>query len=426
MAWNLRSYGLDVFEELMGEKEERDEWLAYMARHAKECPAYGGVYLNHYMGWVQFCLHMRRKTEKEFELCSVDVHNEGNCVWTCRVKAVLPNAPDDPMSKQVLVSTWEDEGMAVVELINADILPSYEPGEKIQFQVIAQALQAHYYADEERFLEAEADTSRAAEAAGEERWAPAEECVFPVGFLRRHTVEGGKKQEVPLSEEDSVMRVWGTVKAVAVEEAKMEEKTASRYLVCRIDTEFGELEVVHSIDAVAQEERDNVKAGAVISAICQLSGDVMIYDYDQGIVRDEKNNLMLFRQAFAQNHAWERVRPALDENCHYRSENSGTELTGRDAIIAYLSGQCARMDTPDQKYYAWYAELLSPKCDPPGPPHQEGERALALAQGEPDNYVSVAFLHTNADGYVDDIELSCDANYRFRIFDTWPDNVPFF
>ena len=67
------------------------------------------------------------------------------------------------------------------------------------------------------------------------------------------------------------------------------------YIRCIIGTQYGDLELVHTIDQVAEEQRCNIKAGAIVSGAFVLSGDAAIYEYEKGMVLDAEHDLRLLR-----------------------------------------------------------------------------------------------------------------------------------
>jgi len=419
MAWNMHCYGIK------GMAESRDDHmslLAYMAGEAKPIPAYSGHYLNYYMKSVQFCLQAKRTEEKHYDICGSDTHNTDTRVWACKVKSVLKSDRDPLMSKRLLVTSLDDDSMAVIELINADILPNYDEDDIIRFQVIAQGIRAKYYLDEEQYHQAEGfDIKPGHPTLKPGRMSAAMGSLLPFGFLNQHLVreEGKPRPEVDY-DEDLLVQVTGIAKAFAVKDVVFEGELMTQYVSCLIDTPFGELPLVHTFDEVPEELRDNLKAGAVVTAVCTLSGDVMIHDYENGIILNTENNLKLFKSAFGGKEQWPRLYPVLDEKCHYNSEGSNKEIIGRDEIIAFLAEREKVQNTPELTYHACYGKLLEPKCDEFLLAHKEGEHVVVLWQGEERSYEAIVFLHNNENGMVDDIYLCKDSRYVFRTYDICP------
>ena len=84
---------------------------------------------------------------------------------------------------------------------------------------------------------------------------------------------------------------------------------------------------------MAEEQKEQVKVGAVVSALCILSGDAAIGEYAGGICCDEERDLLLLRNFFEHGGA-DRLRPALHSECVYTSDYSGKSLEGVEATIA--------------------------------------------------------------------------------------------
>lgn len=415
MAWNLDCYGLEYLDET---QEDRQKLLVHIAKHAESFKGYRGIYLNYYMDSVQYCLSAVKNASGQYEVINMDVHNTGREIWTCRVRNMLRCDEDNPLSRRIMVSTEDNESFAVVELINSDILPSYEEGEIIRFQVTGQALRVHYYENEEEFIQAEGIEIKDHPVLKPGKMVNGEGMIIASGFLNQHMVRKDQTQEREIDPEvDSYSAVRGTVKRLRIYDVKLGDQMASRYIECMIDTQFGKLPIVHSLSAVPAEERKRVKEGAVISVVCGLSGDVLIDDYDQGIVLDEENNRKLLRSCFNSHGNWERLRVALADNCRYESEGSGKRIQGKDDIIAFLEDRERKQIEANVRYDAVYATLEKPICDTEAYDGEEGKEVVVLfAHGE-ERWLSVVFSHTNEEGLIDEIFLSQNDRHRIRIHD---------
>ena len=69
------------------------------------------------------------------------------------------------------------------------------------------------------------------------------------------------------------------------------------FIRCVVDTHFGELEFIHTLDQVPEEMRENIRVGSVVSGTCILSADVALHEYENGIVKDHEHNLRALRYA---------------------------------------------------------------------------------------------------------------------------------
>lgn len=415
VSWNLKCYGIRGLAE---SREDRMSFLAYMVPEATRCPAYSGAYLNYYMKSVQFCMPARKEdgVDYDYSIQHADTHNTDSKVWTCKIRKAVKTNRDDPMSKCVFVSNLNDKGHAVVELINSDVLPCYDEGEVIQFQVVAKAMSAKYYVDDDQYVDAEGMDIKSKNPESEpERIVQEPNSVFPIGYLNwEEAEEKGEPAEEYLGGV-MVARVVGKAKAFAIKDVVFEGKLMNQYVSCMIDTPFGELPIVHTFEEVPKEYHENLKVGSIVSALCFMSGDVLIYDHKDGLVLDEENNLKLFKSAFNGRGQWGRLYPVLTENCHYASEGSGIDLTGRDEIIRFLSEREQMMDSPELTYHACYGNITYPTCIDSDLGHKKGEKVILLRQGEKHEYDAVVFLHTREDGKVDDIYICKDNRYCFDV-----------
>lgn len=416
MAWNLHCYGLEYLDET---QEDRQGLLAYIAQHAKVFNGYRGIYLNYYMNSVQYCLSAMKNESDRYEVINIDVHNTGREVWTCKVKRLLISEGIDLLANRVMVSPEDDESFAVVELINSDILPSCEKGETIRFQVTGQALEVHYYDNEEEYIQAEGiDIGKDHPVLKPGKLTNGDGMIIPTGFMSQHFVRKDQTEKREIDPEvDSYCAVRGIVKRLRVRDVKLEDKMASRYISCLIDTQFGELPIVHTLDMVKDEEREQLKEGAIVSAVCVLSGDALIYDYDQGIVLNEENNRKLLRSCFNSRGGWDRLCTALAENCRYESEGSGMRIQGKDKIIAFLKEREMVQIKENVKYDAVYAILEKPVYDTNEYDAEEGMEVVVLYEHGEKGWLSIVFSHTNEDGLIDEIFLSQSDRHRIRVHD---------
>lgn len=411
MSWNLNCYGIRDF---IKSKEEYMRFLTYMIPKAKRCPAYSGEYLNYYMKSVQFCMPAQKEDGVNYNINYADTHNTDTKIWTCKIKKAVKSNRDDPMSKCVFVSNLNDKGHAIVELINSDVLPCYDEGEVIQFQVVAKAVSAKYYESEDQYVDAESVNIQSEKHESEhDRIVQEIDSVLPVGYLNwEEAEEKGVSAEEYLSTV-MVARVVGKAKAFAVKDVVFEGKLMNQYVSCLIDTPFGELPIVHTFEEVPKEYHENLKVGSIVSAMCFMSGDVLIYDHKDGLILDEENNLKLFKSAFNGRGRWNRLYPVLAEDCHYVSDGSGIALKGREEIIRFLSERETVMNSPELTYHSCYGILTYPTCITSDLGHKSGEKIILLRQGETEKYDAVVFLHTREDGKVDDIHICKDNRYRF-------------
>ena len=66
---------------------------------------------------------------------------------------------------------------------------------------------------------------------------------------------------------DDLTLIRGTVKTIYWGTTKFGEQKYDLYIRCIIETQFGDLELIHTIEQVAEEQRMYIKPGCVVSGV---------------------------------------------------------------------------------------------------------------------------------------------------------------
>jgi hypothetical protein len=368
---------------------------------------YGYPYLNREYGWAQFIARTElNEEEKHLEFTGLDVHLSGVTVWDALLSDINFQPKDaDSLSRRVIVKRASDGGgMAVVNLVNADVLPSFLENDRIKMQMVAFPEEIHFYADEDAYAADQPD------APNGKKWLLADGSVLASGIFKNHAPDNPDNDKDHYS--DNYMLIRGTVKKIAPGVVKFGEEAFSPFVTTVIHTEHGDLEIAHTIDQVVEAERENMREGATVWGVFILSGDVAINQYSKGIVRDEDHNLALLRYTLQKGDP-KRMCSVLRENSVYVSEASGAEFVGTDEIIERL--QFVRASNPDRDYFAHLATITSIDDGNEALPYGIGQRCVVLAEDEEDNYVSIAFLDLDEDGFITKMTISVSSRYHFKV-----------
>lgn len=311
----------------------------------------------------------------------------------------------DPLTRRVIVKRASDGGgMAVVNLVNADVLPSFLENDRVKVQMVAFPEDIHYYADEEAYAADQPESENG------KKWLLADGSMLAGGILGNHSPDDPDKDKDHYS--DNFMLIRGTVKSIHSGIVKFGEEGFPSFISTIIHTEHGDLEIAHTIDQVAEAERENLKVGATVWGVFVLSGDVAIDEYTEGIVRDEEHNLALLRYTLQKGDP-KRMLGVLREGSVYVSEASGKEWVGSEDIIERL--QFVKDSNPDEKYYAHLATITGVDEAEEVLPYGVGQRCVVLAEEEENHYVSIAFLDMDEEGYVTKLTISINSRYHFKI-----------
>lgn len=368
---------------------------------------YGYPYLNREFGWAQFIARTEVNDEKQqLEFLGLDTHLSGVTTWDVQLHGINLQPKDaDPLTRRVVVKRVSDGGgLAVVNLVNADVLPSFLENDQIKMQVVAFPEMIHYYPDEDAYAKDQP------EAANGKKWLLADGSMMASGLLSNHSPDNPDKDMDHYS--DNFMLIRGTVKQIQRGKVKFGKDSFSPFLSVIIGTEHGDLEIAHTLEQVAESEQENIKVGATVFGVFVLSGDVAIHEYTEGIVRDEAHNLALLRYTL-QKGDHKRLHSVLKASSVYVSEASGKEWTGPRKIIERL--QFVRNSNPDKDYYAHLATITSIDDGDENLPYGVGQRCVILAEEEENNYVSIAFLDLDEEGYISKLTISTNGRYHFKI-----------
>lgn len=404
MALYLENFDLDFF------REDEDMLMGLMGHVAKEGKGitgyYGLPYLNLHYGDVQMILRTDHREDGEgLEVQGLDTHAKGNAVWECRLNSIDINKNErDKLSRRVMVTRLDGSGgMAVVTLVNADVLPSFLEDDTIKMQMIGFPELIQYFEDEDAYAESQPSLR------GGQKFMLSEGSVFPSGFMRNRSPEDPDFE----SDEhlDDITNIRGTVKRCYYGKFTLGEESHDTFVFCDIDTEYGPLQLVHTIGQVEEGQRKNMKPGSVVNFYGLLSGDVAIYEYEKGVARDAAHDLAALRYMFSGNDP-ERIRSILSDDCVYLVEYNGSTYTGPDAIIERLK---TVQSDHSEKYYAHMATITEIDPGDKELAYPIGTRCLVLASGEETKYESIAFIDVNDDGNICRIITSVEPRYRFSV-----------
>lgn len=403
----LEDFGLDFF------TDDENTFLGLMKLVAQDGKAitgyYGLPYLNLHLGAVQLIERIDRNEEGNYEAVGLDSHLSGNQIWTVRVHGASIDRKDgDPLQKRVLVSQPDGNGMAVVNLVNADVLPSYLEDDLITMQMIGLPRLIEYFEDEDAY----ADSLPPMESG--KKLLLEDGSVFPTGFMRNRMV--GSPEFESDENLDDLTNIRGTVKELYHGRFAFQGQEENLFIRCVIETQFGPLEIVHTYDQIAEAQRGSIRKGAIVNFYGILSGDVAINEYENGIVRDEEHNLAALRFAFVEGDP-ERLRSVLADNASYRAESDDLLFQGSDEIIKRIRYVQSCNQEEKDRYYAHMATIQSVDGKAAYAP---GKRCVVLAHGKENAYESIAFIEVDEAGLIESIVTSTDARYHF-VIDEKPD-----
>ena len=402
------NFGLDV---LMDTEEHAEIFFKYILGNGKAIPNYYGYpYIFKSVGKPEYFARIKPGKEGKYEVCGFDSHCAGNCIWEM-VHTGIDLTPEEfpKLNRVILMRKPDGDGMVPIELITADVYPSFLKGDKYKIQVIGLPISISYYADEDAYSD-----SLPVDEEGQ-KWGIAEGTLFPSGFLYNHDPD---RQEGFDPETDKHVLFKGTVKKLSWGYVNITGEGKEAFLRCFIDTQYGTLELEHTFDQVAKEQLENIAEGSIVSGVCVLSGDLAIDEYEDGIVKDHEHDLRLLRYTFVKGEE-ERLKTVLKEDAVYISETTGKQYSGRDSITKQIRYVI------DNRNCDLITEMATITNAEDGMEYSTGTRCFLLAYGEDKEFEAIVFIDVDEEGMISRIKISTDCRYHFKVDDKGPSKSVF-
>ena len=394
----IENFGLEY---LMETEEDTKALCRAVCAQGKTILGYYGLpYINFQFGWPQFIARLERMDDDKYVFAGLDTHMCGVTTWTFRVNhSFKASDKDDPLTRRVMVSkTTDGTGLAMITLVNADVLPSYLEGDEVTAQMIAFPIHINYYENEEAY---EADQP---EMLNGGKMLLGDGTVFPAGLMR--------DKENKTAEEENIMLIRGTVKKAQRGLVQFGEMKDCPFIDVIIGTEFGDLEIVHTMEQVEESGRLLIKEGSVVSGLFVLSGDVAIGTYKDGFVRDFEHNLAVLRYTIQEGEA-KRLGTVLHENAAYFSEWTQDTFFGREAVINRLN--YVKDSNPERPFFAHFATITNVDEGEEELPYGVGDRCIVIAMETADNLESICFMECDEDNWITKIVVTRNSRYHFAI-----------
>ena len=361
---------------------------------------YGFPYINHEYGWPQFIVRTKGVEDKKLTVTGMDTHLSGVTKWTFKIRHSRKACEDnDPLTRKVMAYKPADgSGAAMITLVNADVLPSFLEDEQITAQMIGFPVHINYYEDEDAYA---ADQP---EMLNGNKMLLADGAVFPAGLMTN--------KEDKSDEEESFMLIRGTVKKAQRGLVEFGEEKGWNYLDVIIGTQFGDLEIVHTMEQVEESGRMLIKEGSIVSGLFVLSGDVAVDEYKEGIVKDYSHNLAALRYTIQEGEA-ERLGSILSGDAQYVSEWAKTTYCGKQEIIDRLN--YVKEANPHRAFFTHFATITSVDEGEEELPYKVGDRCIIICLETEDNYESICFMECNDDNQITKIVVTRNSRYHFKV-----------
>lgn len=413
-------FGLD---KTFNNNEEMFNFINYATNNANYvCKGYKYLFLRHDDNALQMYLtYLINETDKSLELCNIDTHIAGRCVWNLKVVSVdydeQKKSENYSAFIKALCTNENDEGMVVVDIINPDALPRIGQGEIIKAQVMAFPCDIKSFKNEKEYRDFFPKLKRGIKGLPETKNKTiclAPNTCFPFGFMHNHQCdEKGEKincQENNTYQDDDIMSIAGEITKIEKQfYAYNNEKSDLDILT--IKTNFGPLQI-----AVSKKLFNiDFNVGEIVLTQCVVSGDVLIDDYDKGAICDKEHYLSLFQDACERND-FSRFYNCIVDDCVYTTEwNDTHEFIGKEKIIEHLESVIKTRLEQRIKSFPFRTVISMIEEGETELIHCVGEKCVVVADDEKDNFVYIAFIDCNEENKINKIEIVTNSRYHFAV-----------
>ena len=400
----FESYGI---EDLIEEDDYYWKLQQYVAANGKPIKGYYGTpYFYLPVGDTEFWEGTKRNKENELEISEFHVHCCSQTIWKMIFTGIELTPKDWNKTERIfLMNPDSNEGGSIpVDIINADVIPSFLEGEKVDVQVVAPCLDVRYYATEEEY-EADAPADKRGK-----KWMIATGSLLPVSFLANHLSDSSQKEKKPAN--DNLVSFVAEVKEIRAGGFQLDEnsKIVPTFIRCVAKTQYGDLQFHHTYYQVPEDMRGNIHVGAIITGSCILSADAVLGEYEDGVAKNAENNLRLVRYTLSKGEA-DRLRSVLTNQSVYETDTYGCSFHGPDEIVERFKYV---HENHKGNYMAYYAEVG--KIDDPSTEYPVGTNCLVLVSDDKDDDIeSIVFVDTDKDGNISRIKISTDDRYTVRV-----------
>lgn len=364
MAVRFDSFGLT---ELTARPEDAFRLASLAMAEGRRVQGFAGDYYRYFMGDAEVVVRTMLDPETGEEiLLGMDTHAVSKCVWNCVVQKDLTPDNAGPLSRRLLVGDSDNlENQAVVDVLCAEVLPVMEPGMTVQLNMAG----------------------------------------FP---LRVDYSEGECRGNGVVSAQEDTVLLQGVVRDARVGETFLGLEPLTKFLSVTVSTPLGDLELCHPMELVKESQKDNVKPGAVVSALCHLSGDAATGEYAGGLVFSETNCLAVLRDFFQTGRVL-RLRPMLKSDCVCTFLQNRQE--GPENVLSLLEVVGEQMR--EAGFSVCVPGVVSGAEQSP-PMGRVGKPCLLLGSG-PEAFAFVCLADTDSLGRVREILITNDSRYDCEI-----------
>lgn len=349
---------------------------------------YRGDYFRLYVGDAIVNVRTMPDPETGEELLlGMDTHAVSDCVWELpgwelcpqeiegerRTETEAPVRSGDPMQRWVRRTDRGGEERVPISVVNADVL-TWMGGGPLRLNMAAFPRWVEYFPGEA-------------------------DCAAK-----------GRKPSPEDQDPDQVL-LRGVVKDARVGETYLGMEPLTKFLSVTVSTPFGDVELCHPFDMVAEEQKDNVRPGAFVSTLCTLSGDAAIGEYAGGVAFSEEKDLELLRYFFLHGGV-QRLRAALCGDCAVTFLDNRQE--GAEDTLALLGALGEQMWEAGLRFCVPGTVTAVERTGEEPLFWQPGKACLLIGGAPEGGYAFLCLVDTDSLGRVREITITNDGRLEFE------------
>ena len=333
-----------------------------------------------------------------------EITYKSSCIWQVRIEfnEYFHSWPDH---NETLVRSMDRNHLAMINILDIDVLPSIRKGEIVKLRMTAFATDYRIFDDEEKYVES---------------IKPGLDGRKPL--MDSNTImPAGQFVETYNTRLDDLMLVHGTVKRSERMSSDILGEGHPFLCLC-IDTQFGELPV--AVPCKKDDKTDTEQyVGKTLDCLARLCGDAAVNEYADGIRKDAENNLRLVAYTLEEGKP-ERLRAAASPQLVYLSECSGKSFKGLSDCINYIDHmQLQSWKSVTECRYGVVTGVLSNAGKAMYP---IGTRCALVKKTYEDQPYGVLFVDTDDAGLITKICLSKVEHYQIRETDQVSEQIDAF
>ena len=365
----------------------------YTLENGKFIRGYYGGYIWLRNGYVELNFHVKPEHDRN-TISGFTSNVSGDQMWQLAVsddgeifeEEKQDDGYIDPMYHVISFThplTHKDH--VIIHVVNSDAVPDFDQDDVYTLQVVAIAEKPKYYADYDAY-----HADPLATIMGKPMYFRED---FVTNFMNGSLVVG---------------------KVLRVGKRFADDMHGNRiyFYAIEVNTQFGILEIMHTEDAVDEDDRSLIKEGSYIKTQCTILGDVAVGKYQNGAIFDLEHIIRRLNYCYNAS-SFETLYKLLAPGCKLISRYDEIAANGAAEVLALLEAEMRRTEGRGDKIHAIPAKLEGydhPEGTPlPAYEHPIGTPCLAVSHTKSgiDTFI---FIHLNENNRIDEI-LSAGEKY---------------